>query len=229
MTALPDFARSRRSRRSSRRERCRRSISSAVSRRIDAGRELNAFITVMRRAGPGGGARAERRLAPDATSVLCTAFRSSVKDLVDVAGIPTTAGSALPPRIPAGRAGRHAAARRRRDRHRQDQPSRVRVRHDQRGVGVRVRAASARSVASRRAARAAASAAALALEACASDRSAPTRAARSGSRRPRAARSGSSRRSNELSCEGVVALSRTLDHVGPMARTVADAACCFRR
>ena len=34
--------------------------------------------------------------------------------------------------------------------------------------------------------------------------------------------------SNELSCEGVVALSSTLDHVGPMARTVADAAVMFR-
>jgi aspartyl-tRNA(Asn)/glutamyl-tRNA(Gln) amidotransferase subunit A len=32
----------------------------------------------------------------------------------------------------------------------------------------------------------------------------------------------------ELSCEGVVPLSRSLDHVGPLARTVADAAVVYR-
>ena len=71
----------------------------------------------------------------------------SLKDLIDVAGQPTTAASrVLADSIAAGRrADRHAAARGRRRAARQDQPARVRARHDQRGLGVRRGAASARS------------------------------------------------------------------------------------
>ena len=61
-----------------------------------------------------------------------------------------------------------------------------------------------------------------------SARSAPTPAARFASRPRRAAPSASSRPPGEISADGVVPLGRTLDHVGPMARTVADAGCSIR-
>ena len=204
---------------------CRRSISSASClARIEARPELNAFITVMREQGAGGrAAAAEQEIAAGRYRGPLHGIPVSVKDLVDVAGTPTTSGSARAAAQPArGRAGRHAAARGRRDHHRQDQPARVRVRHDQRGIRVRTRAPSARSVAigrrlERRRGRRAGRGHVLRR------RSAPTPAVdphpvggvRHG--RPEADATESCR------AKGSSRSARTLDHVGPMARTVADA------
>ena len=68
----------------------------------------------------------------------------SIKDLIDIAGQPTTAASRVlrRPRRRARRARRHAAAWRRRGAHRQNESARVRARHHERGLGVRRRPAS---------------------------------------------------------------------------------------
>ena len=195
--------------------------------RIESRLELNAFITVMAdsalecRGRRGTRDRAGRYRGP------LHGMPISVKDLVDVAGTPTTSGSAVPPRLPAHDAPIVSRLRRgRRDRHRQNQSARVRIRHDQRGVGVRTRASSEGSARSRQVARAEARRLPWS-KACASDRSAPTPGARSGSRRRSAGRSVSNPRYGELPCDGIVPLSTTLDHVGPMAQKHGDVAIMF--
>ena len=119
-------------------------------------------------------------------------------------------------------------ARGRRGLRRQDQPSRVRARHDQRGLGVRSRPASARrhSLAGRLVRRIGGVGAGRTWR---TPRSAPTPADRSASRRRPAASSGLKPTLGEIPTDGIVPLSETLDHVGPLCRSVEDAALLYRR
>jgi aspartyl-tRNA(Asn)/glutamyl-tRNA(Gln) amidotransferase subunit A len=68
--------------------------------RIDARRELNAFITVMADAALADAGRAAREIAAGRVRGPLHGIPVSVKDLVDVAGTPTTSGSAVPPLEP---------------------------------------------------------------------------------------------------------------------------------
>ena len=126
---------------------------------------------------------------PVTTAARCTASRCRLKDLIDQRGVADHGGvtRARRTRRGIGRDGDAQAPRRGRRPHRQDEPARVRVRHDERRHGVRRGAQSARTRAitgrlERRFRRGRSS------RACRSPRSAPTPAARSGSRRPPAAR-----------------------------------------
>jgi aspartyl-tRNA(Asn)/glutamyl-tRNA(Gln) amidotransferase subunit A len=69
--------------------------------RIESRLELNAFITVMADSAASAAAEAEREIAAGRYRGLLHGIPISVKDLVDVAGTPTTSGSAVPPRLPA--------------------------------------------------------------------------------------------------------------------------------
>jgi aspartyl-tRNA(Asn)/glutamyl-tRNA(Gln) amidotransferase subunit A len=69
--------------------------------RIEARRELNAFITVMTGQALAEADRAAREIAGGRHRGPLHGIPVSVKDLVDVAGTPTTAGSAVPPLHPA--------------------------------------------------------------------------------------------------------------------------------
>jgi len=68
--------------------------------RIDGRPELNAFITVMRERALADAAVAEQEIRAGHYLGPLHGVPVSVKDLIDVAGTPTTAGSALPPRYP---------------------------------------------------------------------------------------------------------------------------------
>ena len=152
----------------------------------------------------------------------------SLKDLVDQRGVPTTAGSRVIDPVPVG-----SATRRSRERCARPAPcswarptctsspsappatnrpsarcttrTRSTIRQADRAVGPRSRSPPA----------------------CRSRRSAPTRAARSGFPPPPAGSSASSPSVGEVSTDGVIPLSRTLDHAGPLARSVADAALVY--
>ena len=201
-----------------------RSRTAAASTRIDGRPELNAFITVMREAAladaRAGGAGDRRRPLPGT--------------------------SARHPGLGEGSRSTSPARRRRRDRRCRRGP-RARMRRWSRGCARPARSSSARPTCTssrsarpatrprsgrcatrstrrdRRADRAAAPRSRCS-KACASDRSAPTPA--DPIRIPSAACGivGLKPAFGELPCDGVVPLSATLDHVGPMARTVADAA-----
>jgi len=69
--------------------------------RIESRLELNAFITVMADAALGAAERAEREIGAGRYRGPLHGVPVSVKDLIDVAGTPTTSGSAVPPRLPA--------------------------------------------------------------------------------------------------------------------------------
>ena len=172
-------------------------------------------------------ARAERSIAAGQYRGPLHGIPVSVKDLVDVAGTPTTSGSRVPPRLPASRrAGRRQPPARRRRHRRQDQPARVRVRHDQRRDRLR-RRCGIRTTASRSAGGSSAGAAVALLEGmCYGSVGTDT----GGSIRIPAAACGITGLKptlGEISTDGVVPLSATLDHVGPMARTVEDTALMF--
>jgi len=66
--------------------------------RIDGRRELNAFITVMGPAALADAAAAEREIATGHYRGPLHGVPVSLKDLIDVAGTPTTSGSAVPAR-----------------------------------------------------------------------------------------------------------------------------------
>src|SRR3954466_7307968 len=61
---------------------------------------LHAFITVMEEQALADAARAEKEIAKNRYRGPLHGIPVSVKDLVDIAGTPTTAGSAVPPRRP---------------------------------------------------------------------------------------------------------------------------------
>ena len=110
-------------------------------------------------------------------------------------------GAAARARDGAGRAHPHARVRRRRD----DRPGRQ-------SVGAATARPAARAAARRRRWR----------RGWCRRRSAPTRSARCASRRRCAARARSSPPTGGCRCAGVIPLAPTLDHAGPMARTIAD-------
>src|SRR5919107_1082501 len=66
--------------------------------RIDGRAELNAFITVMAGSAVADAAAAERDIASGQYRGALHGIPVSVKDLIDVAGTPTTSGSAIPAR-----------------------------------------------------------------------------------------------------------------------------------
>lgn len=68
--------------------------------RIESGRSLNAFIAVRADEALEDARRCEREIASGRYRGPLHGIPVSVKDLIDVAGMPTTAGSAVPPRQP---------------------------------------------------------------------------------------------------------------------------------
>jgi aspartyl-tRNA(Asn)/glutamyl-tRNA(Gln) amidotransferase subunit A len=195
--------------------------------RIDARRELNAFITVLADA-----ALAEARHAE--AEILAGRYRGplhgvpvSVKDLVDVAGTDTTAGSAVPPKrglvdapivsrlreagaIVIGKTNLHEFA--------------FGTTGDETAFGpVRHPLDPTRSAGGSSSGAAVALLEGMCFGSVGTDTGGSIRI-------PSAACGivGLKPTIGELSCDGVVPLSTTLDHIGPMARTVADTAMLFR-
>src|SRR5690349_14996690 len=83
--------------------------------RIEARRDLNAFITVLGDAALAQAATCAREIADGHYRGPLHGIPVSVKDLIDIAGTPTTSGSAVPPLQPAADAPlvtrlRHAGA-----------------------------------------------------------------------------------------------------------------------
>jgi aspartyl-tRNA(Asn)/glutamyl-tRNA(Gln) amidotransferase subunit A len=196
-------------------------------RRIESRRSLNAFITVMADAALSDAARAESEIAAGRYRGPLHGIPVSVKDLIAVAGTPTTSGSAVPPLHPTA-----------------DAPVIRRLREagaivigktnlhefafgttsDETAFGAvhhpldETRSPGGSS---------GGSAAALVEGMCFGSVGTDT----GGSIRIPSAACGTvglKATSGELSCHGVVPLSPTLDHVGPMARTVTDTALLFQ-
>ena len=195
--------------------------------RIAAGNdELRAFITVMEERAMAVAARAERSIAAGKYRGPLHGIPVSVKDLVDVAGTPTTSASRVPPRLPAhdapvvtnllragaviiGKTNLHEFA--------------FGTTSDETAFGA-VRNPHDRS---RSAGGSSAGAAVAILEGmCFGSVGTDT----GGSIRIPAAACGITGLKptlGEISADGVVPLSSTLDHIGPMARTVEDTALMF--
>ena len=194
--------------------------------RIDKRPELNAFITVMREQALAGAQAAARELAAGRDRGALHGIPISVKDLVDVAGTPTTSGSAVPPRQPdvdapivsrlreaggiiIGKTNLHEFA----FGTTTDESAFGPVHHPRDG--------------SRSAGGSSSGAAVALLEGmCFGSVGTDT----GGSIRIPSAVCGTvglKPAVGELPCDGIVALSTTLDHVGPMARSVADVALMF--
>lgn len=68
--------------------------------RIESRLELNAFITVMADSAVSAAEAAEREIQSGRYRGLLHGIPISIKDLVDVVGTPTTSASAVPPRLP---------------------------------------------------------------------------------------------------------------------------------
>jgi aspartyl-tRNA(Asn)/glutamyl-tRNA(Gln) amidotransferase subunit A len=191
--------------------------------RIDARPELNAFITVMRETAIEEARAAEIDIAAGNYLGPLHGVPVSVKDLIDVAGTPTTAGSALPPQYP------HL-----------DAPIVTRLRDagaiiigktnlhefafgttsEESAFGpVRHPLDPSRSPGGSSGGAAVALVEGMCFGSVGTDTGGSIRI-------PSAACGtvGLKPALNELPCEGIVALSSTLDHVGPMARSVADTA-----
>ncbi|HEX6972777.1 MAG TPA: amidase [Vicinamibacterales bacterium] len=194
--------------------------------RIDARRELNAFITVRADAAIDEARIAERELAAGRDRGPLHGIPVSVKDLVDVAGTPTTSGSAVPPRtgvadapivtrlreagaIIVGKTNLHEFA--------------FGTTSDETAFG----AVHHPKDPSRSAGGSSGGAAVALVEGmCFASVGTDT----GGSIRIPSAACGTvglKPTVGELPCDGIVPLSTTLDHVGPMARTVADVRLMF--
>jgi aspartyl-tRNA(Asn)/glutamyl-tRNA(Gln) amidotransferase subunit A len=194
--------------------------------RIEARRELNAFVTVMRDTALAEAQIAEREIAAGRDRGPLHGIPVSVKDLVDIVGTPTTSGSAVPPRHPAS-----------------DAPIVARLREagaiivgktnlhefafgttsDESAFGV-VR--HPRDPARSPGGSSGGAAVALVEGMCFASVGTDT----GGSIRIPSAVCGTvglKPAFGELPCDGIVSLSTTLDHVGPMARTVDDVAIMF--
>jgi aspartyl-tRNA(Asn)/glutamyl-tRNA(Gln) amidotransferase subunit A len=194
--------------------------------RIDAGRDGNAFISVC--------GDAAIREAERAASEIGTAYRGplhgipvAVKDLVDIAGMPTTSGSAVPARVatndaPIVRRLREAGA---------IVVGKTNLHEFAFGTTSEESAfgpvRNPRDPSRLAGGSSGGSGAALALGMCYGAIGTDT----GGSIRIPAAACGVvglKPTLGELSCEGVVALSTTLDHTGPMALTVTDVALLYQ-
>ena len=190
--------------------------------RIEARRELNAFITVTGERALDDARRAAHEIAAGRLRGPLHGIPVSVKDLVDVAGTPTTSGSAVPPLTPAG-----------------DAPLVARLRAagavivgktnlhefafgtttDETAFGmVRNPADPSRSAGGSSAGAAVALVEGMCVASIGTDTGGSIRI-------PSAACGvvGLKPTYGEVSCEGVVPLSTTCDHAGPMTRSVADA------
>jgi aspartyl-tRNA(Asn)/glutamyl-tRNA(Gln) amidotransferase subunit A len=194
--------------------------------RIEARPELNAFITVLRERALAEAQWAEEEIAAGGYRGPLHGIPISVKDLVDVAGTPTTAGSAVP--------ARHADA---------DAPIVTRLRNagavivgktnlHEFAFGTTSEESAFGPVRhprdpSRSAGGSSGGAAVALIEGmCFGSVGTDT----GGSIRIPSAVCGTvglKPAYGELPCEGVVPLSTTLDHIGPMARTVVDTAIMF--
>jgi aspartyl-tRNA(Asn)/glutamyl-tRNA(Gln) amidotransferase subunit A len=195
--------------------------------RIDARPELNAFITVMRESALAEARVAEREIAAGRYRGPLHGIPVSVKDLIDVAGTPTTAGSAVPPRYPLvdapivarlrdagaiiiGKTNLHEFA--------------FGTTSDESAFGpVRHPLDLSRSAGGSSGGAAVALVEGMCFGSVGTDTGGSIRI-------PSAACGtvGLKPEVGELSCEGVVGLSSTLDHVGPMARSVADTVLMLR-
>lgn len=194
--------------------------------RIDDRPELNAFITVLRDSALAAAHAADAEIAAGRYRGGLHGVPISMKDLVDVAGTPTTSGSGVPPRHPSA-----------------DAPIVARLREagaiivgktnlHEFAFGTTGEESAFGPVRNPRdlshSAGGSSSGAAVALieGMCFGSVGTDT----GGSIRIPSAICGLvglKPAFGELSCEGVVALSTTLDHVGPMARRVADVAVMF--
>jgi aspartyl-tRNA(Asn)/glutamyl-tRNA(Gln) amidotransferase subunit A len=194
--------------------------------RIAARPELNAFITVMRDRALADARRADEEISRGTHRGPLHGVPVSVKDLVDIAGTPTTSGSAVPPRHPTV-----------------DAPIVTRLRNagavivgktnlHEFAFGTTSEESAFGAVRNprdpRRSAGGSSGGAAVALVEgmCFGSIGTDT----GGSIRIPSAVCGTvglKPRYGELSCEGVVPLSPTLDHIGPMARSLVDVAIMF--
>jgi aspartyl-tRNA(Asn)/glutamyl-tRNA(Gln) amidotransferase subunit A len=194
--------------------------------RIDARPDVNAFITVLREQALEEAARAARDIAAGRYLGPLHGIPISIKDLVDVGGIPTTSGSRVPSYVPAA-----------------DAPVVQRLRKagaiivgktnlhefafgttsDETAFGpVRHPHAPARSAGGSSGGSAASVLDGMCLGSVGTDTGGSVRI-------PAAACGivGLKPGFGELPCEGVVPLSPSLDHVGPLARTVSDTGLLF--
>jgi len=194
--------------------------------RIEARLELNAFITVMADSAVSAAQAAEREIASGRYRGPLHGIPISVKDLIDVAGTPTTSGSAVPPRLAV-----------------RDAPIVTRLRDagaiiigktnlHEFAFGTTSEESAFGPVhhpkdLSRSAGGSSGGAAVALVEGmCFGSVGTDT----GGSIRIPSAVCGTvgvKPAYGELPCDGIVPLSTTLDHVGPMARSVADAAVMF--
>jgi aspartyl-tRNA(Asn)/glutamyl-tRNA(Gln) amidotransferase subunit A len=194
--------------------------------RIEGRRETNAFITVMTDSARADADRAAAELRTGKKRSRLHGIPVSVKDLVDVAGTPTTSASAVPPLMP-----------------RTDAPIVARLREagaviigktnlHEFAFGTTTEETAFGVVhnpfdASRSAGGSSSGAAVALVEGmCYGSIGTDT----GGSIRIPSAACGTvglKPSGSELSCEGIVPLSVTCDHVGPMTRTVADARLMF--
>jgi aspartyl-tRNA(Asn)/glutamyl-tRNA(Gln) amidotransferase subunit A len=195
--------------------------------RIDARPELNAFITVMRESALAEAQNAEAEINAGRYRGPLHGVPISVKDLLDIAGTPTTSGSAVPPRHPSS-----------------DAPVVTRLREagaiiigktnlhefafgttgDESAFGpVRQPRDLSRSAGGSSSGAAVALLEGMCFGSVGTDTGGSIRI-------PSAicGLAGLKPSFGELSCEGIVPLSTTLDHVGPIARRVADLAVMFR-
>jgi aspartyl-tRNA(Asn)/glutamyl-tRNA(Gln) amidotransferase subunit A len=197
-------------------------VVTACLERIEARRELNAFITVLAERALAEARRAEAEIAQGESRGPLHGVPVSVKDLVDVAGTETTSGSAVPPRrgpdapivarlrdagaILIGKTNLHEFA--------------FGTTGDETAFGpVRHPVDPSRSAGGSSSGAAVAIVEGMCYGSVGTDTGGSIRI-------PSAACGivGLKPTAGELPCEGIVPLSPTLDHVGPMARSVADAA-----
>jgi aspartyl-tRNA(Asn)/glutamyl-tRNA(Gln) amidotransferase subunit A len=201
-------------------------LAEACLQRIEARPELNAFITVMRDRALAEARRAEEEIVGGRYRGALHGIPISVKDLVDIADTPTTSGSAVPPRHP-----------------QTDAPIVTRLREagavivgktnlHEFAFGTTSEESAFGAVKHprdlRRSAGGSSGGAAVALVEGMCFGSIGTDTGGS-IRIPSAVCGivGLKPTSGELTCDGVVPLSTTLDHIGPMARSVVDVAIMF--